>query len=180
MTKLIVTITHYYVLFLRCGLQFQLLTINAINVNILAKKLFSFLYFSVAMSFLVLHTLVTLSLLWWCKLYGHIFLVWFCILILVLGLWQKGPLQTCLVSFRWFERIFLKVKIQWVVWSSHLIGHWLDLVQLPARVRGHPAQVAQEDRQLAQASLEAHLEEKSKWWNWKRKWERESYRLTTS
>ena len=43
---------------------------------------------------------------------------------------------------------------------SHLIGHCLDLVQLPARVRGHPAQVAQEDRQLAQASLKAHLEQR--------------------
>ena len=45
---------------------------------------------------------------------------------------------------------------------SHLIGHRLDLVQLPARIRSHPAQVAQEDRQLAQASLKAHLEKKSK------------------
>ena len=41
---------------------------------------------------------------------------------------------------------------------SQLIGHCFDLVQLPARICGHPAQVAQENRQLAQASLKAHLE----------------------
>ena len=64
MSQLIVTIMHYCVLFLRRGLQFQLLTINAINVNIFAeqkqKKQFSFLYFSVTVSFLVLHTLGTI------------------------------------------------------------------------------------------------------------------------
>ena len=46
MSQLIVTIMHYCVLFLRCGLQFQLLTMNAINVNIFAKQrtVFTFIF----------------------------------------------------------------------------------------------------------------------------------------
>ena len=41
------------------------------------------------------------------------------------------------------------------------IGDSFDPVELPARIRSHPAQVAEEDWQLAQASLKARLKVKA-------------------
>ena len=155
---LLCTIVYYFCVVgcsSNCWLLMLLMLIYLQNKN--KKQLFSFLYFSVTMSFFgSSHIRYSQSIVLICKVifswFDSAFWYWYLVC---------DRIDRCRrVWFPFADLTGYFLGQDSIGCRSHLIGHCLDLVQLPARIRGHPAQVAQEDRQLAQTSLKAHLEEK--------------------